>query len=79
MKLFDERGRAKYAIDRKFVFLVIGIITFVILLFWYVRTMAKPVIYSCTQLEAAGYHDIKKGSTLYRPQLDRDKDGVACE
>lgn len=58
---------------------VIGIITLLILLFWYVKTMAKPVFYSCTQAKANGFHDIPKDSQLYRPDLDRDKDGVACE
>lgn len=59
--------------------MLIGIITAIILIFWYVRTMAKPVFYSCTQLKAAGYHDIKIGNQLYRPQLDRDQNGIACQ
>lgn len=57
----------------------IGIITVLFLLFWYIQGMAKPIFYSCTQAKAAGYHDIMKGSQLYRPDLDKDEDGVACE
>lgn len=57
----------------------IGIITALFLLFWYIQGMAKPIFYSCTQAKAAGYHDIPKTSQLYRPDLDKDKDGYACE
>lgn len=78
MKLFDAQGRPKIAIDKKFL-IILGIITFLILLFWYVKTMAKPIFYSCTQAKAAGYHDIPRSSSLYRPDLDKDMDGYACE
>jgi Excalibur calcium-binding domain len=34
---------------------------------------------NCSQAKAAGYHNIQSGEPGYRPALDRDKDGVACE
>lgn len=59
--------------------MIIGIITFLVLLFWYVKGAAKPAIYSCTQAHSLGYYGIPKSDPLYRPGLDRDKDGYACE
>lgn len=60
------------------IFLII-LLAFVIVVFWIGRSSANQPLYSCTQAYAEGIHDIKRGSPLYRPQLDRDKDGVACE
>lgn len=58
---------------------IVSFLTVTFLLTWYVKSHATPVFYSCTQAKAAGYHDIKKTSSLYRVDLDRDHDGVACE
>lgn len=58
---------------------IVSIIIVLFLTFWYFKVHAAQVFYSCTQAKAAGYHDIKRGSPLYRLDLDRDKDGIACE
>lgn len=34
---------------------------------------------NCDQAIAAGFSNIKKGSPQYSEQLDRDKDGIACD
>lgn len=34
---------------------------------------------NCKAANAAGYWDIKHGTTAYHPRLDRDRDGIACE
>lgn len=34
---------------------------------------------NCTSAWAAGVADIRKGSANYKPVMDRDDDGVACE
>lgn len=34
---------------------------------------------NCTEARKAGAAPIKKGESGYRPALDRDNDGVACE
>lgn len=45
-----------------------------------VMPVAAPVGFSsCDAAQAAGYSDMRLGSLYYRPDLDRDKDGVACE
>ena len=42
---------------------------------------AQPNVYfaNCTAARAAGRQNIRRGEPGYRPQLDRDNDGVACE
>lgn len=44
---------------------------------------ARPVqeVYfaNCTAARAAGRQNIRRGEPGYRPPLDRDNDGVACE
>lgn len=57
---------------------IVGL-TILVCVIWYRNTHAAQVFYSCTQAEAAGYHDIKISSPLYRKSLDRDNDQVACE
>ncbi len=61
--------------------MVIGIVTVLILLFIYIKGRASSdrAYYSCTQLEAAGHHDIKSTDPLYNIKFDRDRDQVACE
>lgn len=34
---------------------------------------------NCKEAKAKGYKNIKRGQPGYRPKLDRDKDGIACE
>lgn len=34
---------------------------------------------NCTEARNKGHSNIKKGEPGYRPGLDRDKDGIACE
>ena len=34
---------------------------------------------NCAEAYAAGYANIPNGSPLYRPKLDRDQDGMACD
>lgn len=34
---------------------------------------------SCAQAHAAGRYNIRRGEPGYRPGLDRDNDGIACE
>lgn len=34
---------------------------------------------NCTAARAAGRENIRRGEPGYRPPLDRDNDGVACE
>lgn len=38
-----------------------------------------PPYGSCKEAHADGAYNIKKGDPGYRPKLDRDNDGVACE
>ena len=34
---------------------------------------------NCTTARAAGFSNIRRGQPGYRPELDRDDDGTACE
>lgn len=34
---------------------------------------------NCSEAKEKGYSNIKKGESGYRPELDRDNDGIACE
>ncbi|MFN3970987.1 MAG: excalibur calcium-binding domain-containing protein [Gemmobacter sp.] len=34
---------------------------------------------NCAEARAAGYRRIRRGEPGYRPALDRDNDGLACE
>lgn len=60
--------------------IVLFIILLLVLGVWFIKkaTASEP-IYSCTEAHAMGIYDIKKGDKLYRPSLDRDGDGHACE
>ncbi|MBN7548424.1 excalibur calcium-binding domain-containing protein [Mycobacteroides abscessus subsp. abscessus] len=40
---------------------------------------ADPPYGSCKEAHADGAYNIKKGDPGYRPALDRDHDGIACE
>ncbi|OHU68857.1 calcium-binding protein [Mycobacteroides chelonae] len=42
-------------------------------------TQADPPYGSCKEAHADGAYNIKKGDPGYRPKLDRDGDGIACE
>jgi hypothetical protein len=39
----------------------------------------NPFFNSCAEASAAGYKEIPSTQSGYRPALDRDRDGVACE
>lgn len=39
----------------------------------------EPYYENCTAARAAGAEDIPRGGPGYRPALDRDNDGIACE
>ena len=45
------------------------------------ETMQQSEVYykSCAEAKAAGVAPMRKGEPGYRPELDRDKDGVACD
>lgn len=38
-----------------------------------------PQFGSCAEAEAAGYGSMRFGKAGYRPGLDADNDGIACE
>ncbi|MFV8276665.1 excalibur calcium-binding domain-containing protein [Mycobacteroides abscessus] len=42
-------------------------------------TRVDPPYGSCKEAHADGAYNIKRGDPGYRPKLDRDNDGVACE
>ena len=46
-----------------------------------IEPTAVPVVYyaSCADARAAGAAPLRRGDPGYRPALDRDADGVACE
>lgn len=45
------------------------------------RTPARSAVYyaNCSEARAAGAAPIRRGEPGYRPALDRDNDGIACE
>ena len=45
------------------------------------RQTSKPLVYypNCTMARALGAESIRRGEPGYRPQLDADNDGIACE
>lgn len=59
---------------------ILLVIILLIFTVWFIKkaTASEP-IYSCTQAHAKGIYNIKKGDKNYRPSLDRDSDGIACE
>lgn len=60
--------------------IVLFIILLLVLGVWFIKKVtASEPIYSCTQAHAMGIYNIKKGDKNYRPSLDRDSDGMACE
>lgn len=60
---------------------LVGIIIVVLLILVYLGHRAAGEIQynSCTQLEAAGHSNIKKGDPLYEARFDRNSNDVACE
>ncbi|MGH3966635.1 MAG: excalibur calcium-binding domain-containing protein [Mycobacterium sp.] len=40
---------------------------------------AGPPYKNCTEAHEDGRYDIPEGDSAYRPPLDRDLDGIACE
>lgn len=45
----------------------------------YTHVHAVKQFQSCTQAEAAGYHDIPSTSPVYQARLDRNHNKIACE
>ncbi|ORW01384.1 excalibur calcium-binding domain-containing protein [Mycobacterium kyorinense] len=41
--------------------------------------VAGPPYKNCTEAHKDGRYDIPRGDQAYRPALDRDNDGIACE
>jgi hypothetical protein len=41
--------------------------------------LADPPYRNCTEAHADGRYNIPSNDPAYRPQLDRDGDGLACE
>ena len=41
--------------------------------------IAAPPYANCTEAHKDGRYDIPKDDPAYRPPLDRDHDGIACE
>ncbi|BBZ12043.1 excalibur calcium-binding domain-containing protein [Mycobacterium branderi] len=41
--------------------------------------VAGPPYKNCTEAHKDGRYDIPRGDQAYRPSLDRDNDGIACE
>lgn len=75
----SEVGTKKvYFINKKFLLLTVLFVIFVVFLLLLKHN--KVVVYhNCNQLQQAGHSNIPKDSSLYQPQLDSDKDGIACE
>lgn len=62
----------------KKLFLVIGLLILVTSL--YASNKNKTIYFkSCKEAKSKDYSNIKKGQSGYRPGLDRDNDGIACE
>lgn len=40
---------------------------------------ADPPYANCKEAAADGRYNIPRGDPAYRPKLDRDNDGIACE
>lgn len=71
-------GKKVYFINKKF--LIFVVLFFILLGVFLSFKHNKIVVYhNCSQLEQAGHFNIPKSSSYYEPQLDADKDGVACE
>jgi hypothetical protein len=71
--------KGNFIIPKMFVWIFIGLgLLFLVVAVTRQVTADRP-IYSCTQAHAQGIYAIQKGDKNYRPQLDRDHDGVACE
>lgn len=43
------------------------------------RSQGDVYFRNCSEARAAGRENIRRGQPGYRPDLDRDNDGVACE
>lgn len=61
------------------IMLLLLLVGLAIVAFFAGKARANEPILSCTQAFSMGIHDIKQGSPNYRPSLDHDHDGVACE
>lgn len=62
----------------KKLFLVIGLLILATSL--YASSKNNSIYFkSCKEAKSKGYSNIKKGEPGYRPGLDRDNDGIACD
>lgn len=71
-------GKVNVGIDKRLLVVLIAATTIVVIL-WHGKATSKPALCCCAQLHAEGYYRIPRSSSLYRAQLDRDGDGLACE
>jgi hypothetical protein len=46
-----------------------------------ITTPSRPTVYykNCAEAHADGRWDIPEGDPAYRPELDKDHNGIACE
>lgn len=67
-----------WIINKRFL-LIIGIVLFVLIFFVSFHHPQGKVYHNCSQLEQDGHFNIPRSSRLYLPQLDANKNGIACE
>lgn len=77
MRLFDEQGRPKLAIDQKFIICIMVTIILSILTGLFLASHMKSA--SKLQCQDIGRVNIHRGDKDYYPSLDSDHDGIACE
>lgn len=80
MRLLDENGRPKWALDQKFL-ICCGALVVLIALTIVCLNARKPKVYeNCYQIkQATGRTRIKEGDPLYQRRLDVPYNGMACE
>lgn len=76
MILHDEQGRPKFAIDIRFliVVLIVGLVFLLVVLF---KPQHSP-IGSCAQLNLKGFTKVTPSNGLFNKALDKNNDGVEC-
>lgn len=76
MILHDQQGRPKFAIDIRFliVVLVVGFVFLLVVLF---KPQHTPVG-SCAEMNLKGFTSVTPKNKYFNPALDRDNDGIEC-
>lgn len=68
-----------FIVPKKLLLLVV-IILLLVVFFWAIKKSdAKPQPSSCTEAKSEGLFNIPRSSPYYRPSLDRNSNGLACE